>query len=41
MGMRRMMESEQRAMGSLRFILDEDIKTVIREKKNILFRNRI
>jgi len=36
-----MIESEDRVMGSLRFISDEDIKTVIREKKNILFRNRI
>jgi hypothetical protein len=36
-----MMESEHRVIGSLRFIPDEDIKTVIREKKNILFRNRI
>jgi len=34
-------KSLDRVMGSLRFISDEDIKTVIREKKNILFRNRI
>jgi len=41
MGIRRMIELEHRVMGSLQFIPDEDIKTVIREKKNILFRNRI